>query len=118
MRARADSGYSSSVEHNKQKHGDEESQPAGDDSDDALSQAAQEEADAALEPLGEGSTFSLGFAVLPVRALVAMAIFVVVFMVAWMILWAVGGGMGLGLGWILAAVAGALAVKLYSDRLQ
>ena len=84
---------------------DEGHNPADNDSDDTLPEAAQEEADAALRPLGEGSTFSVGFAVLPVRALVAMAIFVVVFMVAWMILWAVGGGLGLGLGWILAGVA-------------
>src|SRR5687768_10888790 len=110
------------MEHDKDKRGpdraDEENQPAEHDSQDTPPEAAQERAEAALEPIGEGSTFSVGFAELPVRALVAMIIFVAVFMVAWMVLWAVGGGLGLGLGWILAGVAGALAVKLYSDRLR
>jgi hypothetical protein len=79
---------------------------------------AREEAAAAIEPLAEGSTLSLGFAEVPTRSLAAMAIFVGVFMVAWMILWAAAGGIGLGLGWILAAGLGALAVKLYADRVR
>jgi hypothetical protein len=100
---------------------DEPDQDAGEDADAGEDSGdtppkAQQEVEASLEPLGEGSTLSVGFAELPVRSLVAMALFVAVFMVVWMILWAVGGGLGLGLGWILAAGVGALAVKLYADR--
>jgi hypothetical protein len=54
---------------------------------------------------------------LPIRALLAMGIFVVVFMVVWLILWALLGTLGLALGWIVAAGAGLFTVKLAADRL-
>lgn len=113
MEPEEERGTSSSEEGDQGK-----SNPANTDSDDTLPGAAQEEAAASLEPLAEGSTLSVGSTELPVRTLFAMGIFVLVFLVAWMILWAVGGGLGLGLGWILAGLVGALAVKLYADRVR
>jgi hypothetical protein len=50
--------------------------------------------------------------VLPVRALIAIALFVVVFVAVWMAFWALAGGLGLALGWIPAALVGALAVVI------
>lgn len=88
---------------------------SGDDARQSLSHTTDQAADA-VEPLQEGGTVSLGFADIPVRTLVAIALFVVVFTVVWMLLWTALGGLGLALGPLAAAVAAGFAVKLYADR--
>ena len=74
---------------------------------------AEEEA----EKLQEGRKLPFFGGPLPLRAVVAMGIFVAAFLVVWLILWALLGTLGLGLGWIVAAVAGFFAVKLAADRM-
>jgi hypothetical protein len=66
--------------------------------------------------LRRGRTISLFGGDVPVRVLVALAIFVAVFMVVWVGLWAALGSLGMVLGMFAAGVAGAFAVKLYGDR--
>ena len=66
--------------------------------------------------LRQGRTVSFFGGELPVRVLVALAIFVAVFMVVWLALWAVAGALGMVLGMFAAGIAGAFAVKLYGDR--
>ena len=69
------------------------------------------------EKLQRGPTLPFFAGPLPMRALVAMGIFVAAFLAAWLILWALFGTIGLALGWILAAALGFLAVKAAADRL-
>ena len=66
--------------------------------------------------LRQGRTISFFGGELPLRVLVALAIFVAVFMVVWIALWAVAGVLGMVLGIFAAGIAGAFAVKLYGDR--
>ena len=54
----------------------------------------------------------------PVRMIIAIAIFVAAFMVIWMALWFAIGMLGLVFGMLPAIAAGLLAVKLYGDRLD
>lgn len=71
------------------------------------------EAGTEADRLQRGRAISFFGNPLPVRTLVALAVFVVVFMAVWAALWAAMGGVGLGLGWIPAAVLGALAVGVW-----
>ena len=71
-----------------------------------------------LEKLSSGPSVSLFGGELPVRALVAIGVFVLTFIVSWMLLWAILGGLGFGLGWIVGAVLGAVAVKLTAEALS
>ncbi len=69
-------------------------------------------ADAEADSLQRGRTVSLLGASVPLRTLIAIAIFIVVFMLAWTALWALLGTIGLALGWIPAALLGVLAIRL------
>ena len=57
-------------------------------------------------------TISLFGSPLPVRAVVAVALFAVVFVLVWLAAWALLGGIGIALGWIPAAILAWLAVRL------
>jgi hypothetical protein len=72
----------------------------------------QSTADDTTGRLQGGSTVSLLGATVPVRALLALGIFILVFMIAWTVLWSLGGTAGLALGWIPAAAAGLVAIRL------
>ena len=74
-------------------------------------------AEGEAEKLQEGRKLPFFAGPLPMRAVVAMGIFVVVFLAIWLVLWALFGGLGIALGWIIAAVVGFLAVKLAADRM-
>ena len=78
--------------------------------------SAASAAETEMRKLQGGPAVSVFGASLPVRILLALAIFIAVFMVVLMALWSMIGGLGLGLGWILAMGAGLVAVKLYADR--
>jgi len=62
--------------------------------------------------LQAGSTVPMLGARMPVRTLVALAVFLVAFMVVWVAFWGLAGGLGLALGWIPAAVVGAFAIAV------
>ena len=85
---------------------------AADDEDEGRLGELQATAEAETERLRHGRTVSFFGDPLPVRSLIAIAVFVVVFLLVWSALWATGGGLGLGLGWIPAAAVAALAVAV------
>lgn len=93
----------------------EENEPASERSQQDDSSTASEVrafADREAQALQKGPGISLFGGKIPYRLLVAIGVFVLVFVLVWAGLWALLGGIGLTLGWILAAVTGALAVRL------
>jgi hypothetical protein len=90
---------------------DDESQD--EDEEPGALDAVVAEAGTEAERLQRGRALSFFGNPLPVRTLIALAVFLVVFMAVWTALWATMGGAGLGLGWIPAAVLGALAVGVW-----
>jgi hypothetical protein len=75
-------------------------------------------AEAEARKLEEGPKLPFLGGRLPVRTMVAMAIFVVLFALVWMALWAILGSIGLVLGWIVAAIVATVGVKLAADRMS
>ena len=88
------------------------SEPADDEDASSTASELRAFADREAQSLQEGPGISLFGGKIPYRALLAGGVFVLVFVLVWAGLWALLGGIGLALGWILAAVAGALAVRL------
>ena len=84
--------------------------------DDSKGSELLEAADREARSLHEGRSVSLLGGEIPLRVLAAFAIFIAVFVAVLMVLWAALGGVGLALGWIVAALVGALAVKLLIGR--
>jgi hypothetical protein len=72
------------------------------------------EADESLETLSGGRAIGPEDARLPLRAIAAIAIFVVTFLLVYLVLWALLGGLGLALGWAVALLAAVVAVRLFT----